>query len=79
MSIAADAKRANYRRIAVEEAYLPPDLVSRYLRMIEDGTADDPGFRSLWGFQQLWSDGAFEFFRLAHASTATMSLSLTMR
>ena len=50
MSIAADAKRANYRRIAVEEAYLPPDLVSRYLRMIEDGTADDPGFRSLWGF-----------------------------
>jgi 5-carboxyvanillate decarboxylase len=41
---------ASYRRIAVEEAFVPPDLVSTYLRMIEEGTADDPGFRSLWGF-----------------------------
>jgi len=39
-----------YRRIAVEEAFLPSDLVQRYLRMIADGTADDPGFLSLWGF-----------------------------
>jgi 5-carboxyvanillate decarboxylase len=39
-----------YRRIAVEEAFLPPELVQRYLRMIADGSADDPGFLSLWGF-----------------------------
>jgi 5-carboxyvanillate decarboxylase len=39
-----------YRRIAVEEAFLPPELMKLYLRMIADGTADDPGFVSLWGF-----------------------------
>src|SRR5437868_14726813 len=40
----------SYRRIAVEEAFVPPDLMARYLKMIKDGTADDPGFASLWGF-----------------------------
>src|SRR5438876_1055186 len=40
----------NYRRIAVEEAFLPPELASLYLKILEDGTVDDPGFRSLWGF-----------------------------
>lgn len=32
-----------YRRIAVEEAFLPPELMKLYLQMIADGTADDPG------------------------------------
>ena len=40
----------NYRRIAVEEAFLPPELAELYLRILGDGTIDDPGFRSLWGF-----------------------------
>ncbi len=40
----------DYARIAVEEAFLPPELVNLYLKMLADGTADDPGFRSLWGF-----------------------------
>ena len=40
----------NYARIAVEEAFLTPELVSLYLKLIGDGTATDPGFRSLWGF-----------------------------
>jgi len=40
----------NYRRIAVEEAFLPPELAELYLRILGEGTIDDPGFRSLWGF-----------------------------
>jgi 5-carboxyvanillate decarboxylase len=39
-----------YRRIAVEEAFVPPELIDRYQKIISDGTADDPGFCSLWGF-----------------------------
>ena len=39
-----------YRRIATEEAFVPRELMRRYVRMLEDGTTDDPGFRSLWGF-----------------------------
>jgi 2,3-dihydroxybenzoate decarboxylase len=39
-----------YRRIATEEAFVPRELMKRYLRMLTDGTTDDPGFRSLWGF-----------------------------
>lgn len=41
---------SSYRRIAVEEAFVPPDMVRLYLQMIADGSSDDPGFRSLWGF-----------------------------
>lgn len=41
---------AGQRRIAVEEAFVPPELVARYQKLIEEGSADDPGFRSLWGF-----------------------------
>jgi 5-carboxyvanillate decarboxylase len=39
-----------YRRIATEEAFVPRELMRRYLRMLTDGTTDDPGFHSLWGF-----------------------------
>ncbi len=39
-----------YRRIATEEAWLPPGLMRRYRREIEDRTIDDPGFHELWGF-----------------------------
>jgi 5-carboxyvanillate decarboxylase len=39
-----------YRRIATEEAWAPPELVSRYLKALEDNSIADQGFRSLWGF-----------------------------
>src|SRR5579859_1668954 len=39
-----------YLRIATEEAFAPPELVSLWQTMLADGTADDPGFVSLQGF-----------------------------
>ncbi len=39
-----------YLRIAVEEAYAPPELFRRYRRLLEDGSHGDPGFQSLVGF-----------------------------
>jgi len=48
--IPGKAFHTDYRRIAVEEAFVPPDLAKRYLRMVEDGSATDRGFLSLWGF-----------------------------
>jgi 5-carboxyvanillate decarboxylase len=39
-----------YLRIATEEAFATPEIVSIWLKMIADGSYDDPGFRSLWGF-----------------------------
>lgn len=40
----------NYRRIATEEAYLPPEVMQLYLEMLARGDSGDPGFDSLWGF-----------------------------
>lgn len=39
-----------YRRIATEEAWLPPEMAKTYLRAIHDKSIPDPGFQSLWGF-----------------------------
>ena len=39
-----------YLRIATEEAFAPPELITLWRSMIEDGTCDDPGFHSLPGF-----------------------------
>ena len=39
-----------YLRIATEEAFAPPELVSMWQQMLADGTVDDPGFVSLQGF-----------------------------
>jgi len=39
-----------YLRIATEEAFAPPELVSIWQTMLADGTCDDPGFVSLQGF-----------------------------
>jgi 5-carboxyvanillate decarboxylase len=39
-----------YRRIATEEAWITPELVQRYLALLERGDHGDPGFQSLWGF-----------------------------
>lgn len=40
----------SYKRIATEEAWIPPELVELYVKGLADGTLTDPGFRSLWGF-----------------------------
>lgn len=39
-----------YKRIATEEAWLPPELMDLYIKGLEDGSIDDKGFHSLWGF-----------------------------
>src|SRR5690348_14095303 len=39
-----------YLRIATEEAFAPPELITLWRSMIEDGSCDDPGFLSLPGF-----------------------------
>lgn len=39
-----------YLRIATEEAFAPPELISAWREMVAAGAVDDPGFRSLWGF-----------------------------
>ncbi|HEX6397465.1 MAG TPA: amidohydrolase family protein [Steroidobacteraceae bacterium] len=41
----------NYVRIAAEEAWAPPELLSRYRELLKKHPASwDPGFHSLWGF-----------------------------
>jgi 5-carboxyvanillate decarboxylase len=39
-----------YLRIATEEAFAPPELISEWRRMVQGGEVDDPGFLSLIGF-----------------------------
>ena len=39
-----------YLRIATEEAFCPPELMSRFVQILRDRSVDDPGFYSLWGF-----------------------------
>ncbi|SNS64671.1 2,3-dihydroxybenzoate decarboxylase [Noviherbaspirillum humi] len=46
---AARPAKVDYKRIATEEAFAPPDLFDMYRKLLDDGF-DDPGFRSLWGF-----------------------------
>jgi 5-carboxyvanillate decarboxylase len=37
-----------HRRIATEEAWISPELLALYQKMLKDGSADDPGFDSLF-------------------------------
>ncbi len=39
-----------YRRIATEEGWMTPEMAAMYRTALQDGSIDDPGFRSLWGF-----------------------------
>ena len=39
-----------YLRIATEEAFAPPELITLWRDMIDKGTCDDPGFLSLVGY-----------------------------
>jgi 2,3-dihydroxybenzoate decarboxylase len=38
-----------YLRIATEEAFITPEILAAYKRLVAEGF-DDPGFKSLWGF-----------------------------
>jgi 2,3-dihydroxybenzoate decarboxylase len=40
--------RADYKRIATEEAWAPADLLKRYQQMAADRAIADPGFIALW-------------------------------
>ncbi|MCC6632007.1 MAG: amidohydrolase [Gammaproteobacteria bacterium] len=42
--------KVNYLRIATEEAFLTQDVLKGYMRLLDDASFQDPGFRSLWGF-----------------------------
>lgn len=39
-----------YKRIATEEAWATPELIQRYVEILETRSINDPGFYSLWGF-----------------------------
>ena len=39
-----------YLRIATEEAFCPREMLDIYRRIINEGTLDDPGFVSQWGY-----------------------------
>ena len=39
-----------HQRIATEEAFAPPEILDRYRVLLEDGSYNDPGFKSLLGF-----------------------------
>jgi 2,3-dihydroxybenzoate decarboxylase len=42
--------KADYLRIATEEAFITKDVLAGYHRLLADSSFHDPGFRSLWGF-----------------------------
>lgn len=42
--------KADYLRIATEEAFITKDVLAGYHRLLADSSFNDPGFRSLWGF-----------------------------
>jgi 2,3-dihydroxybenzoate decarboxylase len=44
------APAAGYRRIATEEAFIPPELHKMYQELVASGGIDDPGFNSLVGY-----------------------------
>jgi 5-carboxyvanillate decarboxylase len=39
-----------YKRIATEEAWAPPELITEIMRIVNAKELDDPGFNSLWSF-----------------------------
>src|SRR5579872_4562766 len=42
--------RPGHLRIATEEAWATREMLDLYRRGLAEGTIDDPGFKSLWGF-----------------------------
>jgi len=45
----ASATGKPYRRIATEEAWITPELLALYQKMLREHSSGDPGFESLWG------------------------------
>jgi 2,3-dihydroxybenzoate decarboxylase len=43
-------KQVNYKRIATEEAFCPPEMLDIYREMVINKTLDDPGFNTMFGF-----------------------------
>jgi 5-carboxyvanillate decarboxylase len=41
--------KVDYKRIATEEAWGPPEMFKMYSDLIENGALTDPGFVSMWG------------------------------
>jgi 2,3-dihydroxybenzoate decarboxylase len=41
--------KVDYKRIATEEAWGPPEMFRMYIDLIENGALTDPGFVSMWG------------------------------
>ena len=46
----SDGDGVGYLRIATEEAFAPPELLAAWRDLLDSGSVDDPGFRSMWGF-----------------------------
>ncbi len=44
------SEKKPYLRIATEEAFCPAELFDVYRKILADGTLDDPGFMSQWGY-----------------------------
>jgi 5-carboxyvanillate decarboxylase len=42
--------KADYLRIATEEAWCPPEMFDIYKRILDEGSIDDPGFMTMFGF-----------------------------
>ena len=49
------AETHGYLRIATEEAFAPPELITMWRDMVERGTCDDPGFLSLTSGSPTWT------------------------
>ena len=45
-----DLKAVNYKRIATEEAFCPPEMMDIYLDMLDKKSLDDPGFNTMFNF-----------------------------
>jgi 5-carboxyvanillate decarboxylase len=41
---------SGYLRIATEEAFAPPEMIAAWRAMVADGSVDDIGFQTMWGF-----------------------------
>src|ERR1700733_10567051 len=46
----SDGDGVGYLRIATEGAFAPPELLAAWRDLLDSGSVDDPGFRSMWGF-----------------------------
>ena len=46
--VASVSEKKPYRRIATEEAWISPELLALYQKMLKEGSSNDPGFECLW-------------------------------